>query len=217
MALEPKFGTTSVLVTLAIGAVCGIGLYYFLGPDPCKDVVPQPAPVTMAGFFDRESISTMTDAPGAWGARFYIAMNAAGSFTVLAGPINDDGAHIPDKSGTLQFMLYKSIANGRSEMTILNESQAVVAVRNASTAARPGWSLDVTADVLVSHLRIGSANAVGLLERSTTNRDRSFDMAPIKLSGNAAYLEGTASDILVGAYPCPMHCPKDARFYLHTR
>ena len=165
----------------------------------------------MAGFFDRESISTMTDAPGAWGARFYIAMNAAGSFTVLAG------AHIPDKSGTLQFMLYKSIANGRSEMTILNESQAVVAVRNASTAARPGWSLDVTADVLVSHLRIGSANAVGLLERSTTNRDRSFDMAPIKLSGNAAYLEGTASDILVGAYPCPMHCPKDARFYLHTR
>jgi len=215
-----KYSTAWLYGGLAVGAVCGALIYHFFKTDPCLGCCPddpKPGPVAMSAFFDRTGIETITEAADAWGGRFYIAKGGDGSLSVLAGAIKEDGSHIADASGTLQFMLFKAIDDTRADVTYLTEDRAEAAVKDAATATKPAWSIDVSVAVLRGFFGVGSANAIGFLERSTTDENWSFDLAPVKLSGGSAYLEGTPLNILAGAYPCPMHCPRDPAMYLHTR
>ncbi|MBK9176825.1 MAG: hypothetical protein IPM46_10930 [Flavobacteriales bacterium] len=219
--MEPKkYSAGWIYGTLAFGVVCGAIIYYFMKPDPCKGCCPddpKPGPVAMTGFLDGAAIASIADAPDAWGGRFYLAARADGSLTVLVGPIKEDGSHVPYEGETLEFRLFNSIADSRTELTPLSEERAEEVVKAASTAERPTWSLDVKAEVLKGLMEGDGVNGIGFQMRPTTDASWGFDVAPVTLTGDEAYLAGTPEKILMGAFPCPMHCPKEPALYLHLR
>lgn len=219
--MEPKkYSAAWIYGSLMFGVACGAIIYYFLKPDPCIGCCPddpKPTGVTMTGFLDGTSITSITDAADAWGGRFYLATRDDGTLSVLAGPIKEDGSHIPDASGTLQFIVFNSIMDSRTDVALLSEERAVAVVKAASSAERPTWSLDVESDVLKGLLTVTDANGIGFQMRPTTDTSWGFDVAPVTLMGTEAYLAGTAENVLMGALPCPKHCPKEPALYLHLR
>ncbi|HRD52983.1 MAG TPA: hypothetical protein PKY96_10095 [Flavobacteriales bacterium] len=221
MSTDSKtYSAAALYTTLIVGAACGAVIYYFLKPDPCKgcnDDAPKPIPVVMTGFFDRTSVSEMTGTAEAWGVRFYLSKRDDGALSVLAGPIKEDGAHTTDASGTLQFRVYKGISGDRTDMTLLSEDRAEAAVKAASTSDMPTWSMDVKTTMIERLLVVDGAMGLGLQGRPTAAGDWSFDLAPVKFDSDAAYSVGAPADVLLGAYPCPMHCPKEPALYLHQR
>lgn len=221
MATDSKKYTAAWLYSmLLIGTACGAVIYYFLKPDPCKGCCPDPKdppPLAMTGFFDRASVESLVGAPGGWGGRFYLCDKGGGELTVLSGAIKEDGEHIPDATGELRFLAYKGISGAATDMTVLNEERAEAAVKAASTAERPAFAIDVRNEVLADLLGATSANGIGLQARRTASRDWSFELGPVTLRDGAAYVAGAAGDVVLGAYPCPMYCPKEPAFYLHMR
>jgi hypothetical protein len=211
MSTGSKKTSPTWLVGMAlVGAACGALIYSLAAPkEPC------PSPlvgITPTAYFDKASIEAITKATDNWGGRFYLAKKD-GRLSVLAAPIKESGEHIPYSGVTLQFTLYRSIVDSHTAMTPLTETEAGVAVKGAS----PTWSLDVESTVLLGLLEVGEANAIGLIERRTSEGKYTFELAPVKLSGGAATPEGTAVELLVGSAPCPMHCPKAPALYLHLR
>lgn len=212
-----KYSSGWLLGTLLIGAACGATIYYFASPkDPCPKC-PDPPKLTWLSCFDGKTVEATLSGADAWGARFYLAKQEAGGFAVLVSPIREDGQHSADDSGTVQFRLFKAIRGDESDMTLLSESEAERAVKEAGPAGREPWSLDVKADVLRGLLAVSDANGIGFIDRSTTDGGATFELAPVKVAADAATMVGVASDILIGVAPCPMHCPKDAAYYLHMR
>lgn len=221
MSTDPKRYSASWLYgTLLLGAAFGAILYAFLKGDPCEGCCPpppEPPTLTMTGFFDRENVERLTKAPGATGARFYLAKDAAGAVSVLTGPIKEGGAHVPYAGDALEFRMFKGISGSATDMTVLNESDAEATVKRAGTTDRPTWSVDVSADVLTRLIGTDGANAVGFLARPTSSKDWSFELAPVSLREGRAYAAGTPGDVVLGAYPCPRHCPAEPALCLHMR
>jgi len=220
MSSDPKkYSAPALYGTLAVGVACGALICYFLKPDPCKDCCApvKPGPIAMTAFFDGTSLDAIMKATDSWGGRFYLCKGDDGSLSVLSGPLHEDGSHSPDASGTLQFMVFKGISGDATEVTLLDEPRAEASVEAASTPDMPTWAIDVSNEVLESVLRVTDANGIGLQHRATTSKDWSFEVAPVKISGGAAYRVGADKDVLLGAYPCPMNCPKDPALYLHMR
>lgn len=207
----------SITLSLLTG---GLIYYFFLRPPECAlgcAEEPKPVPVVMTGFFDSRGVNTIVDSPDAWGGRFYLAKSESGALSVLAGPIDTEGRHIADASGTLQFQLFKALAGDAADMTWLNEAEAERVVKDASTSTMSTCCLDVTSEVLKRSIDGGGPNGIGLQLRRTTDGGGTFELASVRLSEGAAYLTGSPEDILVGAGPCPIHCPREDAVYLHMR
>ncbi|MBK7946020.1 MAG: hypothetical protein IPJ85_12285 [Flavobacteriales bacterium] len=222
MSTDAKKYTTGWLYgSLVVGVAFGAIIYYFLKPDPCKDCCVEdpkdPPALTMTGFFDSASIESIMSTTDSWGGRFYLCKHEGGGLTVLGGAIQEDGAHIPDASGALRFMAFKSISGSSTDMTELDEARAEAAVKAAGTPEKPTWAIAVDNETLKELLSVTDANAIGFQARRTSSKNHSFELGPVKLSSDAAYAVGVPDDVLLGAYPCPMLCPKEPSLYLHLR
>ncbi|WKZ66564.1 MAG: hypothetical protein QY325_01260 [Flavobacteriales bacterium] len=217
MATDPKKYSSSWLYgTLLVGAAMGAVIYYFALPkEPCP---PCPVPaVKWTSCFDLENVEALLGATDGWGARFYLAKAEGGGYAVLGAPIKEEGSHIPEADGTLRFRLYKGISGERTDMLLLDETAAVEAVKAVVHSGRPTWSVEVKGDVLRGLLSISGANGIGFLERRSTDGIWTFELAPVRLAGGAAEVTGSPGDILVGASPCPVNCPRPPEYYLHLR
>lgn len=203
-----------------LAAACGAALFYFFAPKyPCPECpeCPEPIAVKWVACFDTDDMEAMLGATDAWGARFYLSAREGGGFSALAAPIKETGEHLPDASGTLQFRMFKGLSGSDADMYLLDETDSERAVKECATAGREPWSLDVMSDVLRGLLAVTDAGGIGLVDRRTTDAGRSFELAPVRISDDAASMVGGVEDILVGSAPCPMHCPKDPAMYLHLR
>jgi hypothetical protein len=212
-----KYSSIWLYGMLLVGACIGGAVYYFFDPkEPCPPAVEQPG-ARQLSCFDAKAIDGMVGAPDAWGARFYLAKGTTAGFAVLAAPIGDDGIHVPDISNELRFYLFKALRDESTEMVLLPEAEAERAVKDAAASGRASWSLDVRTDVLRSLLATAGANAIGLMDRRTSDGVRTFELAPVKIAGSQASPVGTIDDVLVGSGPCPLNCPRDPGAYLHMR
>lgn len=209
-----SFSSAAIGTGLVIGLAAGAVIYHFAKPEcedppPCEDI-------PFIAYFDREQVEGLLASPDAWGVRFYRA-DESGHETVVAVAIKEDLQHSPDEAGELWFRMYKDLSGSTTAMAMLKEDEALDVVRAASTPAQPTWSVDVIADVLRKELAVPDANAIGLVERATTDEAWTFEFIPVKLVSGHATITGTFVERLVGAAPCPRFCGADAAYYLHTR
>lgn len=218
MSATSRNTSTSGLVAVAVaGIVLGAAGFALLSAQPGTSQPPNGAAQAWTACFGSTDLRALTAAPGAWGARFYIADNGSGGLSALVVPIDaKDGRHIPDASGKLQFMLFRSIQGGQATTAALDEAAAQAAVKAAAMPGREPWSVDVGAAALQGLLAVKDANGAGLLELRTTDGMWTFELVPVKLASKDAKAVGTAKDVLVAAAPCPLNCPNPAN-YLHRR
>ncbi len=211
-----KYTAAWLYGTLLLGAAAGAMIYYFASPkEPCP-VCPEPPDVKWLAAFDAKQIGAMISVADAWGVRYYLAHNGS-SFSVLAGPITEDGAHAKEASGELLFRMFKGFRGTETDMTLLNEAAAEAAVKAAASHGRAPWSIDVKTEILNRLLGVSGANGLGIVERNTTDGVASFELVPVAIAADAARAVGSTSDILMGAAPCPVHCPREPAYYLHRR
>ncbi len=214
MSNDPsKYSGTSLLTALVVGVAVGGTLYYLLKPD-CPPLT-DPLPPTLLACYDQEDLRSMIDTRDVAGARFYLAKRSDGTLSVLAGPVTDDGTHIPDASGNTQFQLFERLNGSDADQRVLNERDAEAATKAASTASKPAWSIDADLAVL-DKMRRSGGDGIGVVERNTTNGSWTFDLVPVKIAHGTATQHGTMADMAVGA-PCPTFCGRDLSYYLHQR
>jgi hypothetical protein len=170
----------------------------------------------MIAYYDRTQLGEMLEPSDAKGIRFYLARNDAGALTCVAGPFKDDGAHIADGSGALRFRMFKGVSGDVTDMIMLDEHAAVDATLAAGTTDKPTWSIDATHEAIRALLDVEGCTAIGIVERSTTGMDWTFDVVPVMIEDGAFRPVGDLPDMRVGA-PCPMHCPREPAYYLHRK
>lgn len=198
-----------LIAGVAVGAVVGSLCYALLKappPSECEQAV-------VLAAFDKEDVRRMLDTPDADGARFYLAKGA--QLTVVAGPIRRDMSHCPETTTSL-FQEFIKLDGTMAVVDQLKEVDAERTVRNSNTTAKPTWSIDASRTALNNLLAITDANAIGVVERKTTNGGWSFDLVPLKIQSSTAKTVGRLNDALSAA-PCPRFCGADASLYLHLR
>ncbi|MCB9170714.1 MAG: hypothetical protein H6594_10240 [Flavobacteriales bacterium] len=158
----------------------------------------------------------MAKADGADGVRFYLAKDAAGRYTAVAGPIDAAGMHVAETGADLKFWMYNGISSGAADMTMLNEDEAVGIVKASSTASRKAYCMQAGAEALREVLSTTVANGLGLVERKTADKMWTFDLVPVKMAGTTADQAGDITNMRVGA-PCPNFCGSVPEYCLNMR
>lgn len=216
MEKQPKaYSSTALVWTFCIGAACAGLIAYLVDPrDPVKDPCPK---VEVYASVDDKNLREMAGSDGAVAIRTYLAKDDAGLLTAITVPVDVDGAHVKDNSGTLRFRRYKGITGVLTDQTMLTEAAAETSVKGAGTAAKPTWSADIVLKEMDALLGVGGCNGVGLIQRRTSLSDWTFEFVPVKLENGSANVLGDASAARVGSMPCPQYCGRDEALYLHRR
>lgn len=208
--------TSSASSLLYVGGslLAGFGLAWLLGLTTCDDKAgAKPLPEFVA-VYDAKQLAELMGSPGAEGVRFYLAKAEDGRATAVAGAVDPDGAHVRDSDGIARFRMFKAISDASTDMAVLEEADARDAVRRAHSDAKPVWSIDALNSALRAVLGTSGCNAIGIVERGTTEDAWTFDLVPLKLEKGAVTVLGELKAMRVGG-PCPVHCPRAPEHYLH--